>query len=126
RTAMRAERPDLVVTKGKKAARCAAFARTNGAGGRVVLFLGATRELDRRRWVDGFTWRRMDAGIVVAHGAADWYVAEGFGPRKNIHVLWKGVGLPRFDAAHAGAPAVRTALGLGPDDVAIGMVGRLA
>ena len=126
RAAMRAERPDVVVTKGKKAARWAAFGRATGAGGRVVLFFGSTHELDRHRWVDRFTWRRMDAGIVVAHGAADWYVAEGFGPRGKIHVLWKGIDLPRFDAAHAGTSAVRAALGLGPDDLAIGTVGRLA
>ena len=126
RSAMRAEQPDLVVTKGKKAARWAAFARATGAGSRVVLFLGATHELARRRWVDRFTWRRMDAGIVVAHGAADWYVAEGFGPPGKIHVLWKGVELPRFDAAHGGASGLRATLGLGPEDVAIGMVGRLA
>jgi glycosyltransferase involved in cell wall biosynthesis len=126
RAAMRAERPDVVVTKGKKAARWAAFGRATGGGGRVVLFFGLTHELARNRWIDRFTWRRMDAGIVVAHGAADWYVAEGFGPREKVHVLWKGVELPRFDAAHAGASALRAALGIGPDDVAIGMVGRLA
>jgi len=126
RAAMRAERPDIVVTKGKKAARWAAFGRATGGGGRVVLFFGLTHELARNRWIDRFTWRRMDAGIVVAHGAADWYVAEGFGPREKVHVLWKGVELPRFDAAHAGASALRAALGIGPDDVAIGMVGRLA
>ena len=126
RAAMRAERADVVIVKGKKAARMAAWGRATGAGGRVAFFLGATHELDRGRWVDRFTWRHVDAGIVVAHGAARWYVDEGFGPPAKIHVLWKGVDLARFDAAHAAAPAVRAALGLRTGDLAIGTVGRLA
>ncbi|HYR96830.1 MAG TPA: glycosyltransferase family 4 protein [Candidatus Binatus sp.] len=126
RTAMRAERPDVVVVKGKKAARMAAWGRATGAGGRVAFFLGATHELDRGRWVDRFTWRRVDAGIVVAHGAARWYGEEGFGPPAKMHVLWKGVDLSRFDAARVDAASVRAALGLRAGDLAVGTVGRLA
>src|SRR5262245_17341264 len=124
-TAMRAERPDVVIAKGKKQARMAAWGRTTGAGGRVALFFGATHELDRRRWIDRDTWQRVDAGIVVAHGAARWYADEGFGPRAKLHVLWKGVDLARFTAADARATAVRATLGLGPAELAIGTVGRL-
>jgi glycosyltransferase involved in cell wall biosynthesis len=126
RTAMRAERADVVIVKGKKAARMAAWGRATGAGGRVALFLGATHELDRDRWVDRFTWRHVDAGIVVAHAAARWYVEHGFGPPAKMHVLWKGVDLARFDAAHAEAASVRAALGLRAGELAIGTVGRLA
>jgi glycosyltransferase involved in cell wall biosynthesis len=43
-----------------------------------------------------------------------------------LHVLWKGVDLARFEAARVAAPAARAALGLGPDDLAVGTVGRLA
>src|SRR5262249_19073941 len=68
-TVMRAERPDLVIAKSKKLARMATWGRVE-TGARVALFLGATHELDRRRWLDRHTWRRVDAGIVVAHGAA--------------------------------------------------------
>jgi glycosyltransferase involved in cell wall biosynthesis len=124
--AMRAERADVVLTKAKKAARMAAFGRTTGARGRVVLFLGATHELSRRRWLDRFTWRHVDAGLVVAHGAARWYAEEGFGPPEKMHVLWKGVDLRAFDAARAGEAATRAALGLGPDALAVGTFGRLA
>src|SRR5437762_159303 len=124
--AMRAERADLVVVKGKKAARMAAWGRATGAPGRVVFFLGATHELDRGRWVDRFTWRHVDAGIVVAHGAARWYADEGFGPPGKMHVLWKGVDLGAFDAARADAAAVRASLGLAPGVLAVGTVGRLA
>jgi len=126
RAAMRALRPDLVVVKGKKAARWAAFARASGAGGRVVLFFGLTHELDGRRWIDRFTWRHVDAGMVVAHAAARWYAEEGFGPAAKMHVLWKGVDLESFDAAQADAAAMRAALGLRADELAVGTVGRLA
>ena len=124
--AMRAERADVVIVKGKKAARMAAFGRATGARGRIAFFLGATHELDRARWVDRFTWRAVDAGIVVAYGAARWYVDEGFGPPGKVHVLWKGVDLPRFERACAEAGHKRGELGLGPDELAVGTVGRLA
>jgi len=125
-TAMRAEAADVVVVKGKKAARMAAFGRATGARGRVAFFLGATHELDRARWVDRFTWRTVDAGIVVAHGAARWYAAEGFGPPGKMHVLWKGVDLARFDRARAEAARKRAELRLAPGELAVGTVGRLA
>ena len=124
--AMRAEEADVVIVKGKKAARMAAFGRVTGARGRVVFFLGATHELERARWVDRFTWQAVDAGIVVAHGAARWYAAEGFGPPEKMHVLWKGVQLARFARARAEAARKRAELGLGPDELAVGTVGRLA
>jgi glycosyltransferase involved in cell wall biosynthesis len=123
RAAMRAVRPDLVITKGKKAARMATWGRATGGGGRVALFFGATHELDPRRWVDRFTWRRIDAGIVVAGDAGRWYAAHGFGPAGKLHVLWKGVDQAQF--ATADAAAARARLGLGPDDLAVGTVGRL-
>jgi len=123
---MRAERPELVIVKAKKAARMAALGRAMGAGGRVALFLGLTHELDRGRWIDRFTWRHVDAGVVVAHGEKRWYVAAGFGPPGKLHVLWKGVDPARFDAARPQRDALRTALGLAPHEVAIGTVGRLA
>jgi glycosyltransferase involved in cell wall biosynthesis len=124
RAAMRAVRPDLVITKGKKAARMAAWGRATGGGGRVALFFGLTHELDPRRWIDRFTWRRIDAGIVVASDAGRWYADHGFGPPGKLHVLWKGVDQRQF--ASADAAAARAHLGLAPDDLAIGTVGRLA
>ena len=124
RRLMRAERPDLVIVKGKKAARMATWARRRGQ--RVVLFFGLTHELAARRWVDRHTWRRVDAGIVLAHAAARWYLAEGFGPADKLHVLWKGVDLRPFDQAIALRAATRAALDLGDDDLAVGTVCRLA
>lgn len=126
RAAMRVERPDLVIVKGTKAARWATWGRATGAGGRVVLFLGATHELDRKVWIDRFTWRHVNAGIVVAHGAARWYAERGFGPAAKMHVLWNGVDLGRFEKAESEAGAMRATLGLGPGDLAVGTVGRLA
>jgi glycosyltransferase involved in cell wall biosynthesis len=123
---MREERADIIVAKAKKAARMAAFGRATGARARVVLFLGATHEMTARRWLDRFTWRHVDAGMVVAHGAARWYGDEGFGPATKMHVLWKGVDLAAFDAACGDPAPTRRALGLAPDSLAVGTVGRLA
>jgi glycosyltransferase involved in cell wall biosynthesis len=123
--AMRAERPDLVVAKGKKTARWATWGRA-AAGGRVALIFGLTHELDPQRWVDRHTWRAVDGGIVLAHGAARWYAERGFGPPAKLHVLWKGVDLAAFDAARSQRDAVRATLGLAPDTLAVGAVGRLA
>ena len=126
RAAMRDFQPDVVIAKAKKAARMAAFGRSTGGGGRAVVFFGATHELDPRRGFDRFTWRAVDAGIVVAAGAAEWYVERGFGPRSKIHVLWNGVELSAFERATTRAAATRAALGLAADELAIGTVGRLA
>jgi glycosyltransferase involved in cell wall biosynthesis len=124
--AMRRERPDVVIAKGKKVARWAAFGRAMGGGGRLVLRFGLTHELDRKRWIDRFTWRHVDAGIIAAEGAARWYVDHGFGPASKLHVLWKGVDLARFEHPDGTRAAVRASLGLAPDAVAACMVGRLA
>lgn len=126
RAAMCAERPDVVITKAKKAARMAAWGRSTGAGGRVAIFFGLTHELDAARWLDRFTWRQVDAGIVVAHGAARWYAERGIGPLEKLHVLWKGIDLAAFDAVAAGGADVRRSLALPPEAIAIGTVGRLA
>lgn len=124
RAAMRAVRPDLVITKAKKAARMATWGRATGGSGRVALFFGLTHELDPERWIDRFTWRHIDAGIVLAGDAGRWYADHGFGPREKLHVLWKGVDHRRL--ASADRAAARAHLGLGDDDLAIGTVGRLA
>src|SRR5262245_15938330 len=126
RAVMRAERPDVVVVKGKKAARMAAWGRATGGRGRVALFFGLTHELDADRWVDRYTWRRTDAGITVAHGATRWYAEHGFGPASKIHVLWKGVDLAPYDAGLATREATRDALGLADGDLAVGTACRMA
>ena len=124
--AIRREKPDVVIAKGKKVARWAAFGRAIGGGGRLVLRFGLTHELDTRRWIDRFTWRQVDAGIIAAGDAARWYVEHGFGPASKVHVLWKGVDLRRFEHPEGTRAAVRAALGLAPDAIAACMVGRLA
>jgi glycosyltransferase involved in cell wall biosynthesis len=124
--AMRAERPDLVVTKAKKMARMAVAGRALGGGGRVALYFGLTHELRPERWLDRWSWRRIDAGITVAHGATRWYLEHGFGPTEKLHTLWKGVDLAPFDLGIALRAATREALALGDDEIAVGTVGRLA
>jgi glycosyltransferase involved in cell wall biosynthesis len=124
--AMRRERPDVVVAKGKKAARMAAWGRMASPGTRIALFFGLTHELDPRRWIDRYTWRRVGAGIALAREAARWYVAAGFGPPDKVHVLWKGVDLVPYDDAIVRRAATRAGLGLADDEVAVGTVCRLA
>jgi len=87
----------------------AAFGRSTGAPGRVAIFFGFAHELEPQRWFDRVTWRWIDAGIVVAHGAADWYAARGFGPREKLHVLWKGIDdfLAAAARVHAAVPRAR-------------------
>src|SRR5262249_48766259 len=82
--AMRAERPDLAIVKAKKAARWATWGREGRAGGGAAPCRGLTHELDRSRWIDRFTWRHLDAGVVVAHGEKRWYVDAGFGPPDKL------------------------------------------
>ncbi len=123
---MRRERPDVVVAKGKKSARMAAWGRATGAGGRVALFLGLTHGLDRTRWIDRHTWRRIDAAITSAYGASRWYAENGFGPATKVHSLWKGVDLAPFDLGIATRTATREALGLADDELAIGTACRMA
>src|SRR2546430_262988 len=94
--------------------------------GRHAPTMRARRVRQRVHWVERFTWRAVDAGIVVARGAARWYAAEGFGPPAKMHVLWKGVDLARFDRAHAERARKRAELGLASDELAVGTVGRLA
>ena len=124
--ALKSERPDVVIAKGKKAARIASWGRSLGVTRRVVFFFGLTHELKPDVWVHRHTWGRVDAGIVVAHAAARWYAEHGFGPLEKLHVLWKGVDLAPFDAARSGAGAMRATLGLLDSEIAVGMVGRLA
>ena len=124
--AIREERPDVVIVKAKKAARMAAFGRRLAGRGRVVLLFGLTHELRPARWVDRHTWRLVDAGIVLAHAQQRWYVDAGFGPAEKLHVLWKGVDTERFRPGAPERMARRARLGLAPDDVAVGTVGRLA
>jgi glycosyltransferase involved in cell wall biosynthesis len=124
--AMRAERPDVVVAKAKKMARMAAFGRDVAGSGKVALFFGLTHELRADRWIDRASWRRVDAGISVARASADWYATHGFGPPSKHYTLWKGVDLAPFDAGLVVRDATRSSLGLAEDDLAIGMVGRLA
>jgi glycosyltransferase involved in cell wall biosynthesis len=126
RAVMRAERPDVVVVKAKKVARMAAWGRTSGGGGRVAILFGLTHELDPRRWIDRYTWRRVDAGITLARGATRWYLEQGFGPAEKLHTLWKGVDLRPFDLGLAMREATRAALGLAPGELAIGTACRLA
>ena len=126
RAVMRAERPEVTIVKAKKAARMATWGRSRSRGERVAIFFGLTHELDRRRWVDRYTWRRLDAGIAVARGAADWYAAQGFGPATKVHTLWKGVDLAPFDRGITLRRVTRDELGIADGEFVVGTACRLA
>src|SRR5262249_21641222 len=123
---MRRERPDVVVTKGKKSARMAAWGRTTGARAQIVLFFGLTHELDPNRWVDRYTGRRTDAAITAAHGASRWYAESGLERATTLEELWKGVELAPFDLGIASRTATREALGLADGELAVGTACRMA
>ena len=53
------------------------------------------------------------------------HVARGFGPRWRGAVIHNAVDLERFDPAASDRVAVRTSLGLGPDDRALGIVAQI-
>src|SRR5207248_3045878 len=66
------------------------------------------------------------AGVPVIDEIRGALIARGFGPRTKLHVLWKGVDASLFERAAARGAAVRAALGVALEGVAIGTVGRLA
>jgi len=122
---LRRQAVDVVFVKGKKGARLAATAARLVGRGRVVLVLGIEGEL-RDRTIDRWTWRyAVDRGMVLAEEAKAWYerlpwVADG-----KLRVLFKGVDISILDPARVDGAASRRTLGLPPDALVVGTVGRL-
>jgi glycosyltransferase involved in cell wall biosynthesis len=123
--AMRRHAVDVVFAKGKKGARLAAAAARLIGRGRVVLVLGIEGEL-RDRTIDRWTWRyAVDRGMVLAEEARAWYERMPWVADGRLRVLFKGVDTTVLDPARVDGLASRRALGLPPEALVVGTVGRL-
>jgi glycosyltransferase involved in cell wall biosynthesis len=122
---LRTHAVDVVFVKGKKGARIAAVAARAVGRGRVVLVLGLEGELTDRA-VDRWTWRyAVDRAVVLAEEAKLWYERFPWIGRGRLQVLFKGVDLAALDPSTQDGPGVRMALGIPPNVVVVGTVGRL-
>lgn len=78
-----------------------------------------------KRAVDQWVDRRMDHLVVNAESTKDWLVAEAAIPAQRISVVYNGIDLSRFQDARGEREAVRTELGLEPDQTAVCLVANL-
>jgi len=75
-------------------------------------------------WIQNFFWRFADRVVSVSENLADTLHAKIGFPRERMHVIRNGVDLRKFDAFAARAD-IRAELGLPPETLLFGSVGRL-
>lgn len=69
---------------------------------------------------------RSDHGVGVSRSLKDYFVASGLIPADKAHAIANGIDVSRFHARSSDAArALRVSLGLPPDAVTFGSVGRL-
>jgi glycosyltransferase involved in cell wall biosynthesis len=83
-----------------------------------------TWETRRQRWLDSFLCRWRSAVVGVSECVRRDITRSLSIPEEKVHVLYNGVDVERFGGGGRRA-AMRAALGLAPDDVAIIYHGRL-
>ncbi|HPO11891.1 MAG TPA: glycosyltransferase family 4 protein [Candidatus Hydrogenedentes bacterium] len=76
-------------------------------------------------WMERHCARRTDRIIELTSGGVEEHLAEGIGRREQFSVIFSGIDTAPSDAAIAKREATRAALGMGPEEVLIGGVGRL-
>jgi starch synthase (maltosyl-transferring) len=81
----------------------------------------AERSRPRRRSLERWTHRLIDAQVCVSTGVRDWYAAGGF-PTHKLLVIPNGVDVDRFAGRD---PAFKTQLGLPADTPLVTAIGRL-
>lgn len=79
----------------------------------------------REVWVDRLLYRLTDRILVPSHASKQLVMEMEGIPARYIDVTYNGVDIEQFKPG-AEAAAVRQELGLGPQDVVIGTVGRLS
>ncbi|HXK11870.1 MAG TPA: glycosyltransferase [Vicinamibacteria bacterium] len=67
-----------------------------------------------------------DGAIAVSRSTRDFLVSERFVPQERVRLIWNGAPLDEFaPVSRERAARVRRELGLGPDAVVVGTIGRL-
>jgi glycosyltransferase involved in cell wall biosynthesis len=101
-----------------------AYLATRGTGVRRVLSFHLCSADAKNRLALKLLAPRMDANLAVSRDLLACLGREaGFDTGRNFHVVYNGVDARRL-APTAGAPDLRAALGLGPQDLLFGMVGN--
>lgn len=79
-----------------------------------------------RLW-NALLWQAVDAGIAISHSVARFCQEVEFAPAEKIHVIHYGVAPHWPDEENIASARIllREELGLGPEALLIGMVGRL-
>ena len=78
-------------------------------------------------WADRVLARYTDRAIAVSRSTRDFLVDERFVPAERVRLIWNGAPLDEFAHPPAGArESVRRELGLSPETLAIGTIGRLS
>jgi glycosyltransferase involved in cell wall biosynthesis len=78
-------------------------------------------------WADRILARYTDRAIAVSGSTRDFLVEERFVPADRVRLIWNGAPLQEFAHPPAGArESVRRELGLRPETLAVGTIGRLS
>jgi glycosyltransferase involved in cell wall biosynthesis len=78
-------------------------------------------------WADRLLARLTDRAIAVSGSTRDFLVEERHVPADRVRLIWNGAPLEEFAHPPAGArESVRRELGLSPETLAIGTIGRLS
>ena len=76
-------------------------------------------------WFERHASRRTDRIIELTPGGIEEYLQEGIGQREQFVGIFSGIDTHPYEDAVAGRDQTRRALGVGPNEILIGGVGRL-
>lgn len=76
-------------------------------------------------WAERHCARRTDRIIELTPGGIEEHLAEGIGQREQYTVIFSGIDTDPFDEAIARREQTRASLGIAPDELLIGGIGRL-
>ncbi len=75
--------------------------------------------------MERYAARRTDRIITLTPGGIDEHLAQGIGRREQYEVVFSGIDFAPYTAAIEQRNSTRHSLGIGPNDILIGGVGRL-
>jgi glycosyltransferase involved in cell wall biosynthesis len=76
-------------------------------------------------WLERHASRRTDRIIELTPGGIKEYLAEGIGQREQFVVIFSGIDVQPYEVAAEKREKTRAALGIQPDHILLGGVGRL-